>query len=260
MPDARKLALMALMALLPWQTFAVAREPVSPQIRITTQPPAVPAPFMAGPAQTVPNSPMPEEGQVYARAMGKLMAMSPMPFADDDVTDNNGVPVNRDVSDAIRDITEHVGIPPNFLLMSSNVQNALAYMYNGQRVLYYNVQFMRMAHDEIDPNWAVISILAHEVGHHLLGHIFIIDDKFKQRELEADQFSGFIMYRMGATLDEALLTMRTLGPDQETPSHPHKAARLAAIETGWRTAAAIAVHEADMSRRRAAREAMGPGD
>ena len=260
MRDIRTLPLMALIALLPWQSVALAQAPASPQIRVSTQAPATPTPFMPAQARSAAAGQMPEESPAYARAMGKLMALNPMPFADDDVTDNNGIPVNRDVGDAIKDITEHVGIPANFLLISSNVQNALAYMYNGQRVLYYNIQFMRMAHDEIDPNWAVISILAHEVGHHLLGHIFIIDDKFKQRELEADQFSGFIMYRMGATLDEALLTMRTLGPDQETPSHPHKAARLAAIETGWRTAAAISVHEADLSRRRAAREAMGPSD
>ena len=115
-----------------------------------------------------------------------------------------------------------------------------------------------MAHDDIDPDWAVISILAHEVGHHLLGHIFVIDSNFKQRELEADEFSGFIMYRMGASLDEALVTMRTLGPEQETPSHPEKGARLAAIEHGWHEAEAITAHEGDMARRRDARQKLHP--
>eukprot|EP01037_Dinobryon_pediforme_P015202 gene15202-15346_t len=225
----------------------------------------VPAPLLSAPlitaeapAKTDAEANLPKEVEAYARSLGKQMYLNGVAFADDDVTDNNGVSVNRDVDDALADITDHAGIKKSFIPIRSNVQNALAYMYNGQRMLYYNVNFIKMAHDDIDPDWAVISILAHEVGHHLLGHIFVIDSNFKQRELEADEFSGFIMYRMGASLDEALVTMRTLGPEQETPSHPEKGARLAAIEHGWHEAEAITAHEGDMARRRDARQKLHP--
>lgn len=209
-------------------------------------------------AQPAGVSNLPKPAQSYARRHGNLISPNAMPFGEEAALERQQIKVSKIVHDAIMDITEHCGLKQNFVVIPANIPNALAYMYNGQRVLYFNASFIEMAHDDIEPNWAVISILAHEVGHHLLGHIFVLDNNFKQRELEADEFSGFIMYRMGASLDEATITMRTLGMGADAPTHPGKAARMAAIERGWNAAAAVTVHEAEMSRRRDSRQAASP--
>src|SRR5690606_38394645 len=56
-------------------------------------------------------------------------------------------------------------------------------------------------------------------------------------ELEADKFSGFVLYKMGASLDDAQLALGKLvaeGPDGRT--HPGRGKRMAAIAEGWKQA------------------------
>ena len=65
----------------------------------------------------------------------------------------------------------------------------------------------------------------------------------KKLELEADEFAGFILYKMGAKLEEAQLALQSL-PDGDifSTTHPDKPARLSAVATGWynaRTEASI---------------------
>jgi len=201
-------------------------------------------------------SDLPKVAQDYARKHGNSAYPIAAPFNGDDATYEQQKTIKVLVEYIISDINTHTGIKQNFVPIPANISNVMAYMYNSQRVLYYNPNFILMAQNNVDPNWAVISIIAHEVGHHLMGHIFIIDENFKDRELEADEFSGFIMYRMGSSIDEALITIRTLGASTETASHPRKELRLAAIARGWQAALAVTAREAELSRRRAERHAL----
>ena len=52
-------------------------------------------------------------------------------------------------------------------------------------------------------------------------------------ELEADEFSGFVLRKMGASLTEAQAAMQTLGNIRATSTHPAKDDRLLSIAEGW---------------------------
>lgn len=170
-----------------------------------------------------------------------------------------GSPLNeqadREVIIAIQDIVDHTGLLLNFSMAESNIPNAMAYMdTTGSRLLLFNPDFILQIHDRVNHDWGVTSILAHEVGHHLQGHIFLNDAGFYHRELEADEFSGFAIYRMGGTLAEAQSVVRQLTVDQDMPTHPGRQTRLAAIARGWLKAQAITAHEAEAAARRTDRE------
>ncbi len=81
-------------------------------------------------------------------------------------------------------------------------------------------------------DWSLVSILAHEVGHHLAFHTEI-DGRWHEFELEADYFSGFVLRRLGATLDQANAAMRAIGPKEASQTHPGLDQRLQAITIGW---------------------------
>ena len=93
--------------------------------------------------------------------------------------------------------------------MESGVPNAAAIIVMGQdgipkRVIAYNRQFMQdVARTTGDSDWSGTSILAHEIGHHLSGHTLLPGGSKPPIELEADKFSGFVLFKMGATLPEA---------------------------------------------------------
>jgi len=84
--------------------------------------------------------------------------------------------------------------------------------------------------------WSSISILAHEIGHHLSGHTLNQLNDNHKAELEADKFSGFTLYKMGASKEQAIKAIETIGSETETKSHPSKSKRIIAIKNGWEDA------------------------
>jgi tetratricopeptide (TPR) repeat protein len=80
---------------------------------------------------------------------------------------------------------------------------------------------------------ASVSIFAHEIGHHLCGHTLDVLGSRPDKELEADRFSGFVMYKLGATLEQAQAAMVALGNPSYVSTHPPLVNRLAAIRNGW---------------------------
>lgn len=135
-------------------------------------------------------------------------------------------------------ITEASGLSANFTIVAGNVPNACATMiYNSQtkeleRYIIYNQTFMHNISNKIN-YWASISILAHEVGHHLNGHSLQLGGSRPSLELEADKFSGFILAKLGATLEDAQSAINSLVSEEGSVTHPPKSARLAAIANGW---------------------------
>ncbi|MFT5252887.1 MAG: hypothetical protein ACI87N_001909, partial [Flavobacteriales bacterium] len=98
----------------------------------------------------------------------------------------------------------------------------------------YDNEFFNKIEDKASNDWAGISILAHEIGHHLNGHSLNNDGSTHQYELEADEFSGFVLARMGSTLEDAQSAINTLKYEKATRTHPAKADRLVSIERGWK--------------------------
>jgi hypothetical protein len=139
--------------------------------------------------------------------------------------------------DVLREITDVVGLKPRFeLRATSQVQNAAAVVYGGKRYLLYNPAFVAAVNRASHTDWAGVSILAHEMGHHLNGHTLQGGGSNPSDELEADEFSGFVLRKMGASLAESQTALAVVSQDYDSPTHPGRATRLAAIGRGWQQA------------------------
>ncbi|MBD1395578.1 membrane-binding protein [Pontibacter sp. JH31] len=135
--------------------------------------------------------------------------------------------------DIIGEIIDVVGLKPRFEVRTANIENAAAVIYNGKRYILYNERFLAAINSAVHTDWASVSILAHEIGHHLNGHTLSRAGSNHPDELEADEFSGFVLRKMGASLDEAQAAMKLLSDERSSPTHPGRAYRLAAISRGW---------------------------
>ncbi len=153
--------------------------------------------------------------------------------------------LNKDseVPEIISAIIAHVGLCPNFEVREADVKNAKAAIRNKKRVILYNKDYIAKINRKSKTYWAGVSVLAHELGHHLNGHPISYDKSDLEAELEADQFAGFILRKMGATLVEAQAAINTIGRIQDTESHPGRVSRLAAIRKGWESADRQLTHQ-----------------
>ncbi|MDQ2772407.1 MAG: hypothetical protein M3Y54_18125, partial [Bacteroidota bacterium] len=148
-------------------------------------------------------------------------------------------------TDVIREITDAVGLKARFELRATReVDNAAAVVYNGKRYLLYNPDFLSAVNRAGHTDWAGISILAHEMGHHLNGHTLRPGGSQPADELEADEFSGFVLRKLGASLAQAQAAMATVPDAEGSPTHPGRTPRLAAIGQGWQRANAQLVASA----------------
>ncbi|MBL0341093.1 MAG: hypothetical protein IPP71_09310 [Bacteroidetes bacterium] len=139
----------------------------------------------------------------------------------------------------IKRIISTVGLKPDFEVEPSELYDASATVINGKRVIYYNPAFFEKLQQQTGSEWASISILAHEIGHHLNGHTLMGGKNSPEIELEADEFSGFVLQKMGATLTEAQQAIKKISHNKDSKTHPAKDKRLIAIEKGWSKAAAL---------------------
>jgi hypothetical protein len=133
---------------------------------------------------------------------------------------------------ALKLITDASGISQNFTLLAADIPNAAAVIMYNKRYILYNQTFIYNISQRIN-YWASLSILAHEVGHHLNGHSLIPGGSRPSLELEADMFSGFILGRLGADLEQAQSAINNVAPINNSNSHPGRSARLAAVANGW---------------------------
>lgn len=139
----------------------------------------------------------------------------------------------------VSEIMRFTGLPQNFKVVEGNVPNAAAMILIGpdklpQRVIAYNAAFIeRVRTASANDDWAAASIMAHEIGHHLSGHTLMPGGSLPPIELEADRFSGFVLFKMGAALADAQRAVSTLVPMADGPTHPGRPKRLAAVEAGW---------------------------
>ncbi len=131
-------------------------------------------------------------------------------------------------------ILKPIGLMRNFkVLECTHAENCFATVMAGQRFIVYDGAFMQRIEDETETNWSAVSIMAHEIGHHLQGHTIDGRGEHRQKELEADTFSGFVLHQLGASLEESLVAIRALGNNVATATHPAKATRISAIRKGW---------------------------
>jgi len=136
----------------------------------------------------------------------------------------------------INQICKAAGIQSTFDVHAANVANAKAIADNGRRIILYSESLVEKLNLRTNTNWAGVSILAHEIGHHINGHTLDENSTRPDLELAADQFSGFALRRLGASLEDAQMAVNTLCPHDGTSLYPPKSARLEAIAVGWTSA------------------------
>lgn len=123
------------------------------------------------------------------------------------------------------------------LLALTNYNNCSAVCLNnniGQdRFIQFDRAFLEAYQKKTKNRWFVLGVLAHEIGHHLNGHSLEGVGSRPNKEIEADEFAGFIMKKLGATLKEAQSIFSFLNDTQGPPTHPIKSKRYDAVKRGW---------------------------
>ena len=143
---------------------------------------------------------------------------------------------STDAEKIVSGIMDALGLESKFRIKVANVPNVEATIRHHERYILYNPDFVNKVNEATKDKWASIFILAHEVGHHLDGHTEAGLRSNPVIELEADQFAGFTLCKMGATLQQAQLAMYYISNMASSKTHPGRLDRLAAIENGWNKA------------------------
>lgn len=153
---------------------------------------------------------------------------------------------NKAADSALEEILNAIGASKRFVIQPcNNIDNAAAITLLGVRYIFYNPNWMSDL--QYSGDWANKFILAHEVGHHINNHTIdaalrisgqitssqdLASSRFE--ELEADEFAGFVLGRLGATLNQALTAVRNLSNNDDTYStHPKRDKRINAVKKGF---------------------------
>ena len=133
----------------------------------------------------------------------------------------------------LAEIMNVVGLQQTFELKEAKVMNIEASVSHGKRYISYNPGFISWITKATGSRWAAIALLAHEVGHHLNGHTLKRGGSKPELELEADEFAGFVLHKMGASLEQAQKVMNYIAKPEMSSTHPGRASRMLAIQNGW---------------------------
>lgn len=145
---------------------------------------------------------------------------------------------DKEAQEVMEKIMEVMGLQSNFVIQAARVPNAAAAIIGTQRYILYNPSFISEIRRTSRHDWPAISVLAHEIGHHLNGHTLQLTGSRPAMELEADEFSGFVLRKMGASLAEAQTALQLLASPYGSLTHPPAKERLKAVEAGWNRAEA----------------------
>jgi hypothetical protein len=133
----------------------------------------------------------------------------------------------------LQEIIEVTGLQGNITIKAANVLNIEAVVSHHKQYIYYNPGYVSWLNALTKDKWAVLALLAHEVGHHLNGHTIRKTGSRPELELEADEFAGFVLYKLGATLEQAQQVMNYIAKPVASKTHPARLSRLMAIKAGW---------------------------
>jgi len=148
-------------------------------------------------------------------------------------TDSPVFDFSANADELVTEIMNTVGLKQNFTIKSGKVLNVEAEIRHGHRYITYNTEYINALNKLAKDKWASVFILAHEIGHHLNGHTILKGDRPPSIELEADEFAGFILHKMGATLNQAKLAVAYVASPVTSKTHPGMAEREEAIVKGW---------------------------
>ncbi len=145
-------------------------------------------------------------------------------------------PPEGEMISLVKNILSYTGLEPNFVIRRlDGIENAFATVYENKRYLIYDSKLLRRWANAGGNDWIVLGVLAHEIGHHVQGHLLRNNNDSHKQELEADAYAGWVQGLMGADKDEARQFASELSAT-ESATHPGRARRLVAIDGGWEKA------------------------
>jgi len=179
-----------------------------------------------------------------------LLSLSNIAFADSRFSCNtlqlqNAEPIIENMIDRILTIG-NISQKYNVCRMPRS-SNAIAAIYDNKRLIAYDPVFLNnLAHQSGELHWGKVTVLAHEIGHHIHRHT----DKLpalkklpkmkqlalrRQYELQADQFAGKALANMGASLEnaQALIKVMKVHQNVDFSTHPDANKRVSAVTRGW---------------------------
>ncbi|MEO7924850.1 MAG: hypothetical protein ABIR30_14295 [Chitinophagaceae bacterium] len=137
----------------------------------------------------------------------------------------------------LQEIMSVTGLQAGFELKEADVPNILASISRHKRLILYSSSYVNWLNNVTRSKWPLMALLAHEVGHHLNGHTIRKGGSSPAVELEADEFAGFVLYKLGATLEQSQEVMKYIAGLKGSDTHPGRLARMQAIQSGWNKAA-----------------------
>lgn len=147
---------------------------------------------------------------------------------------------NEQTLNYIDAILNQIGLYRNFdILGCSTIDNAFAThiveIATGAvyRFIIYDDLLFDEVTDKTKSDWGVFAILAHELGHHLNGHVIRGGGSQPDKELQADEFAGFALAKAGGDLNAAKAAFRAIMSEAGSTTHPPLNERLVALDKGW---------------------------
>jgi hypothetical protein len=153
-----------------------------------------------------------------------------------------------EVNNLVTEMLSLIGAKNRYVIVACpQLENCQATLFNGKPYILYNPDYLgrvkRLSFSSgnlpqvSEKDWETLTVLAHELGHHINNHILnpLPDATQRDRELEADESAGFIIYLMGGSITQASQVF-SLVPEQGTYTHPGRAQRISALQKGWNDA------------------------
>lgn len=134
------------------------------------------------------------------------------------------------------------------VIRCDGISNVMSTISSGKLFLLYNTAFLKSIKsfdfktDSLSTNkvdWVPLHVLTHEIAHLLNGHFVNPSPKATMHdlELEADETAGFILQRLGATLEESQQALKSdLVSIEGNSDYPPRVQRLEANRKGWEKA------------------------
>lgn len=141
---------------------------------------------------------------------------------------------NSDALKVVENLLKAAGVTSkNFELRQADVKTAQAVIINDKRTILCNPTFIRKALKNDEEGWKAKAVLAHELAHHISEHGLESNGQRAKEELEADQWAGFVLAKMGASVEQAKSAVRSLAPENGSKTHPKRGSREFAVDIGW---------------------------
>jgi hypothetical protein len=168
-------------------------------------------------------------GQTYERTPNKELIYRTYP--------TSYAPTYRETQEIFDKISDYTELTTNIYTVPVTDDEVNVEICPGDvNYIAYNPTWLKSVYDDTNNLWAVYAIVAHEIGHYANNHDRKSVGSNRNLELEADEYSGAILAKMGACLPDAQAAFDAQVMKRNIPNHTHPpiAERFAAVWRGWK--------------------------